>query len=117
MSHPLISNAQGLDSVRWKLLGSRHITMIVFFVISLIGPGLLWLFAILPYRRRNGSGFTPGANIAVSIWVDWQEGSEIARENNDRPMILICRIFLLFNLLTCGGLGTIILFQVISGSK
>lgn len=53
---------------------------------------LLWLFSIRPYCRRNGKGFTPGANIGVTFWVDWQEAGEIAESRNDRGMIIVCRI-------------------------
>lgn len=55
---------------------------------------LLWLFAIRPYCIRHGKGYTPGANIAVTFWVDWQEAREIARAEGNARMILICRIVL-----------------------
>jgi hypothetical protein len=53
---------------------------------------LLWLFSIRPYCRRNGKGFTPGANIGVTYWVDWQEAREIAKGKSDDGMIMICRL-------------------------
>lgn len=55
---------------------------------------LLWLFAIRPYCRRNGKGYTPGANLGVTFWVDWQEAKEISKASGDEGMILICRIVL-----------------------
>lgn len=53
---------------------------------------LLWLLSIRPYCRRNGKGYTPGANIGVTFWVDWQEAQEIAKVKDNRSMILICRM-------------------------
>ncbi|MEO5712317.1 MAG: hypothetical protein ABIT37_02425 [Luteolibacter sp.] len=52
---------------------------------------LLWLLSIRPYCRRNGKGFTPGAAIGVTFWVDWQEAGEIAKSKGDDGMILVCR--------------------------
>ena len=53
---------------------------------------LLWLCAIRPYCIRNGSGYTPGANIGVTLWIDWQQANEIAKSKGDRGMILVCKI-------------------------
>jgi len=58
----------------------------------------LWLLAIRPYALRNGRGYTPGANMGITFWVDWQEASEIARLNNDRNMIWICRLVLVLQI-------------------
>lgn len=55
---------------------------------------LLWLFSIRPYCRRNGRGFTPGANAGVTFWVDWQEAKEVAKDKGDRGMIMVCRLVL-----------------------
>ena len=55
---------------------------------------LLWLFSIRPYCRRNGKGYTPGANVGATFWIDWQEAGEISRAKNDRGMIMICRAVL-----------------------
>lgn len=53
---------------------------------------VLWLFSIRPYCRRNGKGFTPGANMGVTYWVDWQEATEISKTKGDGGMIMICRL-------------------------
>lgn len=66
---------------------------------------LLWLFAIRPYCRRNGKGFTPGANMGVTYWVDWQEATEISKAKGDRGMIMICRFVFWLHIL---GLGILI---------
>lgn len=63
---------------------------------------LLWLLSIRPYCRRHGKGFTPGANIPATFWVDWQEAGEISKAKDDRPMILICRLVLWLHI---AGLG------------
>lgn len=51
---------------------------------------LLWLLAIRPYCRRNGKGYTTGANAGVTFWVDWQEAKEHAKSNGHGGMIAIC---------------------------
>ena len=61
------------------------------FVFIIIIPLLLWLLSIRPYCRRNGKGFTPGAGMGVTFWVDWQEAGEIAKAKGHRGMILACR--------------------------
>ena len=66
--------------------------MFVAIVIVPLVAILLWLFAIRPYCRRNGKGFTPGANIGVTYWVDWQEATEISKAKGDGGMIMICRL-------------------------
>lgn len=66
--------------------------IIVAFVITPISITLLWLFSIRPYGRPHGKGLTPGATIAATFWVDWQEAREIAKQKGDGGMILICRI-------------------------
>jgi len=63
------------------------------FIISFVAT-LLWLFSIRPYCRRNGRGFTPGANIGVTFWVDWQEAKEISKSKGDDGMIMVCRLVL-----------------------
>ncbi len=57
-----------------------------------IAVTILWLFSIRPYCHRHGKGYTPGANIGVTFWVDWQQAKEIAKAQDDRRMISICRI-------------------------
>lgn len=66
---------------------------IIPFVVS-----LLWLLSIRPYCRRNGKSFTPGANIGVTFWIDWQEAKEIAKAKDDEGMIMVCRLVLLLHL-------------------
>jgi hypothetical protein len=66
--------------------------MFVAIVIVPLVAILLWLFAIRPYCRSNGKGFTPGANIGVTYWVDWQEAKEISKTKGDGGMIMICRL-------------------------
>ena len=68
--------------------------MFIAIVIIPFAAMVLWLFSIRPYCRRNGKGFTPGAAIGVTFWVDWQEAGEIAKANGDQGMILICRLVL-----------------------
>ena len=60
---------------------------------------LLWLFSIRPYCRRNGKGYTTGANVGVTFWVDWQEAKEMAKTRGDLGMIAICRIVLWLHVL------------------
>ena len=66
---------------------------VVFLIIPLVAT-LLWLLSIRPYCRRNGKGFTPGASIWVTFWVDWQEAGEIAKTKRDDGMIVVCRLVL-----------------------
>lgn len=66
--------------------------MIQLFLIIPLAPLLLWLLAIRPYCIRHGKGYTPGANIEVTFWVDWQEARETSRENGHGGMVIICRI-------------------------
>lgn len=55
---------------------------------------LIWLFSVRPFCRKNGKGYTPGANIGATFWIDWQEAGEIAKRKGDRKMIMICRLLL-----------------------
>jgi hypothetical protein len=66
--------------------------MIIAVLIVPIVATLLCLLSIRPYSIRNGKGYTPGGNVGVTFWVDWQQAQEIAKEKGDRGMILICRI-------------------------
>lgn len=88
------------DLTRTHLPLSQVPIIIVFLPMAI---ALIWLFGIRPYCRRNGKGYTPGTNIAVTTWVDWQEATEIARSKNDRRMLLICRTFLLLHILLIAG--------------
>jgi hypothetical protein len=60
---------------------------------------LLWLLSIRPYCRRNGKGYTPGANIGVTFWIDWQEAAEISKAKDNKGMIMICRCVLLLHII------------------
>jgi hypothetical protein len=64
--------------------------MIFAIVIIPIAVTALWLAAIRPYCQRNRKGHTPGANVGVTFWVDWQDAGEIARDKGDGGMILVC---------------------------
>ena len=61
-------------------------------VIIPVAIAVLWLLSIRPYCRRHGKGFTPGAAMGVTFWVDWQEAGEIARAKGDSGMISVCRL-------------------------
>lgn len=64
------------------------------FVLAVMATPGIWFFIIRPYAVRHGRGYTPGANIAVTAWVDWQQARELARARNDAGMIRWCRLFL-----------------------
>ena len=66
--------------------------MIFAIVFMPVIAALLWLLSIRPYCRRNGKGYTPGANAGVTFWVDWQEAKEISKTRGDEGMMMICRI-------------------------
>ena len=59
----------------------------------------LWFFVIRPYCVRNRKAYTPGANLGVTAWIDWQEATEMAKANGHRGMLSICRLFLVLNVL------------------
>lgn len=69
----------------------------------LFGVPVLWLGWIRPYCIRNRQGFTPGANVGLTMWVDWQQASEIAKAKGDGGMRWLCRIFLGLHLLVAGA--------------
>lgn len=67
--------------------------------ISLLAPfvlaiPILWLGWIRPYCILHRRGYTAGANPGITMWVDWQHAGEVARENGDSRMKMICRVFL-----------------------
>jgi hypothetical protein len=68
--------------------------MILAIVVIPLVVTLIWLLSIRPYCQRNRKGHTPGANIGVTFWVDWQEAGEIAKAKGDEGMILVCRMVL-----------------------
>jgi hypothetical protein len=55
---------------------------------------ILWLLSIRPYCRRYGKGYTSGANIGVTFWIDWQEAKELSTAKRDKKMIMICHVVL-----------------------
>ncbi len=75
---------------------------------------LIWLFFIRPYCIRNRKGYTPGAAIGVTFWVDWQEAREIARAEGNARMILVCRAFLWLQILWA-GLFLVAIFGAVAG--
>ena len=66
--------------------------------LAFFGSIFLWLLVIRPYCIRHRKGYTPGALMGVTIWVDWQEASGVAKERADKGMIFICRLFLVLQL-------------------
>lgn len=73
--------------------------MVVAIFIIPFATAILWLLSIRPYCRRNGKGYTPGANVGVTFWIDWQEAKEISKAKGDKGMILICRCVLLLHII------------------
>ncbi|WP_035613891.1 hypothetical protein [Haloferula sp. BvORR071] len=73
------------------------------FFIYLIGTILLWLGWIRPYCIRNRQGFTPGANVGVTMWVDWEQAGEIAKAKGDHGMLWACRAFLALHVMVAVG--------------
>jgi hypothetical protein len=72
--------------------------MVVAIFIIPFATALLWLLSIRPYCRRNAKGYTPGANIGVTFWIDWQEAKEISKAKGDEGMIMICHFVLLLHI-------------------
>ncbi len=68
-------------------------------VLPVLGPTLIWLFAIRPYCRRHGQGYMPGAEWGITTWVDWQLATEISVRRGDRWMMRFSRIFLIWSIL------------------
>lgn len=76
----------------------------------------LWYLVIRPYCRRHGKGYTPGAYITVTAWIDWQEAGEIARERGDRFQTAACMVYLIVNLLVwVAGAAGIIVWALMAG--
>lgn len=45
--------------------------------------------------------------MGVTIWVDWQDASGVAKERGDKGMVFVCRLFLVLQLtIMAGVLGT-----------
>ena len=73
------------------------VSFIIVFIFTL--PMTLWLFGIRRYCINNGKGFTPGAGWETTMWIDWQEATEIAVARGDRGMLTFCRFYLLIQLI------------------
>lgn len=70
---------------------------------------LIWLFVIRPYCVKHGRGYTLGANVGVTIWVDWQQARELAQMRADRRMLFWCRAFLVIQMVWLALLLLVIL--------
>jgi hypothetical protein len=66
-------------------------------VMGLFGSLIVWLVAIRPYALRHGQGFTPGASVGITAWVDWEQAKSIAKARGDRGMRRICQLFFCLN--------------------
>jgi len=77
-----------------------QVLVLIVLMASTIGPILIWLLAIRPYARKHGGGYTPGANIAITAWVDWQHAKDTAKARKDRNILWMCRVFFALSLLT-----------------
>lgn len=73
--------------------------MLIVPVITMIASIVMWLVTIRPYAIKNHAGFTTGTSAGITMWVDWQQASDIAREKADAPMLRLCRIFLAMQIL------------------
>lgn len=67
------------------------LALVITLVIS--SPYLVWQFFIRPYCLRNGKGYTTGVNWAATMWVDWQEARELAKEKGDKRILNACSAF------------------------
>ncbi|MCW1886890.1 hypothetical protein OKA04_19275 [Luteolibacter flavescens] len=79
-------------------------------VLGLFGSLVVWLVAIRPYARQHGKGFTPGANIGVTAWVDWEQAKLVAGERGDRGMLRVCSVFFLLNIAVVVGFLSLLFF-------
>ena len=86
--------------------------LIAFVIVTLVLTGI-WLFSVRPYCRRHGKGYTPGANVGVTFWVDWQQAWEIAGSKEDRGMLRLCRLMLWLQL---SSVALLLLLLVTAGS-
>jgi len=53
----------------------------------------VWLGAIRPYLSRHGATVITGASWGLSAWADWQQCSEITRENKEPRALTLSRLF------------------------
>ena len=72
------------------------VAFIIVFILTL--PMTLWLFGIRRYCIKNGKGYTPGVTWQTTMWIDWQEATELAVARGDRGMLVFCRFYLLIQL-------------------
>ena len=73
---------------------------------------VIWLLVIRPYCRRNGEGYTPGANAGVTFWVDWQQAKEIAMAKKDHRMLAICNALLIIQIVVAVMFIAILLLSI-----
>lgn len=74
--------------------------MAIIAILSIPASLLIWFLVLRPYARSHGGGYTPGANIAITAWVDWQHAKETAKARQDRNIVWMCRWFLALSLAT-----------------
>lgn len=65
-------------------------------LIGFLGAFVIWLASIRPYAVKHRAGFTPGANVGITAWVDWEQARSIARARGDAGMVTMCRLFFCF---------------------
>lgn len=70
---------------------------------------ILWLLVIRPYCIRHGRGYTPGAHTGVTIWVDWQQATELAKTHGHRGMLAVCRVFLGLRIVFCAWILVVLI--------
>lgn len=68
--------------------------ILILFFTNLILPFLTWLVVLRPYCVKHGEGYTPGANLGVAFWIDWQQAGEIAARRGDTWIKIACRLLL-----------------------
>jgi hypothetical protein len=74
--------------------------LVAFIIVAILTlPLTLWLFAIRRYCVRNGKGYTPGTSWRQTMWIDWQEATEIAEARGELGMIIFCRFYLIVQLI------------------
>ncbi|RYD22521.1 MAG: hypothetical protein EOP88_07670 [Verrucomicrobiaceae bacterium] len=76
---------------------------------------VLWLVVLRPYCIRHGKGYTPGAGVSVTLWVDWQQGGEIAREKGHTGMRVVCGFIFALQVLYFLVFALGLLLEVVAG--
>ena len=82
-------------------------------VLIINSPYFVWQFGIRPYCLRNGKGYTPGANFATTMWVDWQEAREMAAVRGEKGPKIACQLFLGIHLVFYLGLLAVVFIGVV----